>query len=261
MKITVVSPHRGDAAFALGLAIEAWLAEGHAVEVVSCFTRSEFAPYSDAGSLHANDRMSFVTAVRKREDEAWRKQYGAAKLTLTDLNLKDAPIRLHCGLEKVFGRPADVSEKVVSKIRRALEMSKAGALVLPLGLGGHVDHVSARDAAMPAETSTMPMAFYEELPYAARAEGEGAFESARSQLPLTLQTELQPVFASAPDEAGDSVEGAVRRKRRVAWCYDSQIDESVTLEIAEFSRRYGGRERLWGNAAWCSDATLASAAT
>lgn len=261
MKITVVSPHRGDAALALGLAIEAWLAEGHAVEVVSCFTRSEFAPYSDAGSLHANDRMSFVTAVRKREDEAWQKQYGVAKLTLTDLNLKDAPIRLHCGLEKVFGRPADVSEKVVSKIRRALEMSKAGALVLPLGLSGHVDHVSARDAAMPAETSTMPMAFYEELPYAARAEGEGAFESARSQLPLTLQTELQPVFASAPDEAGDSIEEAVRRKRRVAWCYDSQIDESVTLEIAEFSRRYGGRERLWGNAAWCSDATLASAAT
>ncbi len=256
MKITVVSPHRGDAAFALGLAIEAWLVEGHAVEVVSCFTRSEFAPYSDAGSLHANDRMSFVTAVRKREDEAWRKRYGAARLIVTDLNLKDAPIRLHCSLDKVFERPADVSEKVVSKIRRALEMSKAGAIVLPLGLGGHVDHVSARDAAMPAETSALPLAFYEELPFAARAEGEEAFERARSQLPLGLQTELQSVFASALHEAGDSIEGAVLRKRRVAWCYDSQIDESVTAEIAEFSRRYGGRERLWGNAAWRADATL-----
>lgn len=260
MKITVVSPHRGDAAFALGLAIEAWLADGHAVEVVSCFTRSEFAPYSDAGSLHANDRLSFVTAVRKREDEAWRKQYGAAKLTLTDLNLKDAPIRLHCGTDKVFGRPADVSQKVVLKIRRAVEMSKAGAVVLPLGFDGHVDRVSARDAAMAAVTPGMPLAFYEELPYAARAEGNGDLESALGQLRVTLQTELQPGFARGLDGAEDSIEGAVLRKRRFALCYDSQIDESVTTEIAEFSRRYCGRERLWCNAAWCADSTLKSKA-
>jgi LmbE family N-acetylglucosaminyl deacetylase len=253
VKITVISPHRGDAAFALALAVEAWLVQGHAVEVVSCFTRSEFAPYSDAGSLHANDRISFVTAVRKREDEAWRKQYGAAKLTLTDLNLKDAPIRLHCSPEKVFGRPADVSEKVVSKIRRALELSGAGALVLPLGLDGHVDHVSARDAAMPAETSALPLAFYEELPYAAHAGGEGSLEAALIQLPLTLQTELQPAFARSVESA---IEDAVLRKRRAAWCYDSQIDESVTTEIAEFCRRYEGRERLWTNAAWRADAAL-----
>ena len=154
MKITVVSPHRGDAAFALGLSIGAWLREGHAVEVVSCFTRSEFAPYSDVGSVHRNDRVSFVTAVRKREDEEWRKQLarerGAAKFTITDLNLKDAPLRLHVGANEVFGRAADASEKVASKIRRALEMSKAGAWVLPLGLGGHVDHVTARDVALSA---------------------------------------------------------------------------------------------------------------
>jgi LmbE family N-acetylglucosaminyl deacetylase len=256
VKITVVSPHRGDAAFALGLAVEAWLMQGHAVEVVSCFTRSEFAPYSDVGSVHANDRMSFVTALRKREDEAWRKQYGVAKLTLTDLNLKDAPIRLHCGAEEVFGRVADVSEKVVSKIRRALELSNAGAFVLPLGLGGHVDHVSARDAAMPAEMSALPLAFYEELPYAAHAGGEQAIESAVNQLSLTLQAELQPAFASGLHGAESAIDTVVLRMRRAAWCYDSQIDESVTTEIAEFCRRYGGRERLWANAAWRTDPAL-----
>ena len=256
MKITVVSPHRGDAALALGLAIEAWLAEGHAVEVVICFTRSEFAPYSDAGSLHANDRMSFVTAVRKREDETWRKQYGSSKLTLTDLNLKDAPIRLHCSPEKVFDRPADVSEKVVTKIRRAMEMSNAGAVVLPLGLGGHVDSVSARDAALPTDAN-FPLAFYEELPYAARTDGEGAFDAALSQLPANVQAELQPVFSEAARGTDSAIEAAVARMRRVAWCYDSQIDERVTAEIAEFRRRYEGRERLWANAAW-RDSTLQS---
>jgi LmbE family N-acetylglucosaminyl deacetylase len=266
VKITVVSPHRGDAAFALGLSIEAWLAQGHAVEVVSCFTRSEFAPYSDVGSVHANDRVSFVTAVRKREDEAWRKlhpgQQGAAKLTLTDLNLKDAPLRLHCRANEVFGRTADASEKVVSKIRRALEMSKAGALVLPLGLSGHVDHVTARDVALSAPAvAGFPVAFYEELPDAAVAGAEEAIEAAILQLTLTVQSKLEPVFASGARQTDAAIEEAVTRKRRVAWCYDSQIDESATMEIATFCRRYQGRERLWGNAAWLAEGTLMGSAS
>ena len=245
MKITVVSPHRGDAAFALGLSIRAWLEEGHAVEVVSCFTRSEFAPYSDVGSVHRNDRVSFVTAVRKREDEEWRKLHGAAKLTITDLNLKDAPLRLHVGANEVVGRAADASEKVVSKIRRALEMSKAGAWVLPLGLGGHVDHVTARDVALSAlATVGIPVAFYEELPEAADAAAE--VDVAVAQLMLAVQSKLEPVLGG---EAGE-VEDAVAKKRRVAWCYDSQIDEAATTEIAEFCRRFEGRERIWANAAW-----------
>ena len=258
MKITVVSAHRGDAAFALGLAVEAWLGWGHAVEVVSCFTRSEFAPYSDVGSVHANDRVSFVTAVRKREDEAWRKQVGSAKLTLTDLNLKDAPLRLHCRANEVFGRAADASEKVVAKIRRAMELSKPGALVLPLGLSGHVDYVTARDVALSAlSTVGFPVAFYEELPYAAGDGAEVAIEAAVEQLPLAVQSKLHPVFAM---EAKDTTDEAVVRRRRIAWCYDSQIDESATAEIAEFCRRYEGRERLWGNAAWVAEGTLSQPA-
>lgn len=257
MKITVVSPHGGDAAFALGLSVEAWLKKGHAVEVMSCFTRSEFAPYSDVGSVHANDRVSFVTAVRRREDEAWRKQFGVAKLTLTDLNLKDAPLRLHCRPEEVFGRTANASEKVVAKIRRALELSKAGAFVLPLGLSGHVDYVSARDIAMTALASAdLPLAFYEELPYAASDDAEDAIEAVLQHLSMTLQTELKPAFAAEAQTAEAAMDAAVARKRRMAWCYDSQIDEGVTSEIAEFCKRYQGRERLWGNVAWRSDGAL-----
>jgi LmbE family N-acetylglucosaminyl deacetylase len=90
VKIVVVSPHQDDAAFSLSLAIGAWLERGHAVEVVNCFTRSEHAPFSDVSSVHANDRMTYVTAVRAKEDESWRKQIGAGakRLSLKDLNVK-----------------------------------------------------------------------------------------------------------------------------------------------------------------------------
>ena len=253
MKITVVSPHRGDAAFALGLSIGAWLRGGHAIEVVSCFTRSDFAPYSDVGSVHRNDRVSFVTAVRKREDEEWRKQLArdrGSKFTITDLNLKDAPLRLHVGANEVFGRAADASEKVTSKIRRALEMSKAGAWVLPLGLGGHVDHVTARDVELSAlAMEGFPVAFYEELPEATAVRDE-AVDAATLSLTLAVQGKLEPVFAGG-DGLVD-VEDAVAKKRRVAWCYDSQIDEAATLEIAEACRKFEGRERIWASEAWRS---------
>lgn len=240
MRIAVLSPHRDDAAFSLGLAVGAWLEQGHAVEVVDCFTRSEFAPYSDVGMVHANDRMSYVSGVGRRENEEWRKRYGVAKLTLTDLNLKDAPLRLHCAADEVFGREADRSEKVAGKIRLALERGRAEALVLPLGLGGHVDHVTVREMGAAGRVEAMPVAFYEDLPFGGVSEEiEGAVGA--------LGLKLEAMFVGG---AGRDVEAAVARKRRLAVCYDSQIDEATATEIAEFSRRYEGRERLWGNAAW-----------
>ncbi len=71
-----------------------------------------------------------------------------------------------------------------------------------------------------------------------------------------MQSTLQPVFAGGARGTEAAIEEAVARKRRIAWCYDSQIDERATTEIAMFCRRYEGRERIWGNAAWLADGTL-----
>jgi LmbE family N-acetylglucosaminyl deacetylase len=249
MKIVVVSPHRGDAAFGLGLAVGTWLAEGHAVEVTNVFTRTEQAPFSDVDSLHGNDRMSFASAVRKREDEAWVKRYvgqlGRGKLTLVDLNLKDAPLRLHCGTDEVFQREPELTEKVVSKLTRALELSKADAVVLPLGVGRHVDHLTVRVAGLPKDRQVFPLAFYEEQPYTARATPE-ALDQAVQAATLAAAVPLEASFACV---LGDVV-AAVKLKQRQVLCYDSQLDDAAMAEIAEFSRRYEGRERLWVNAAW-----------
>ena len=40
------------------------------------------------------------------------------------------------------------------------------------------------------------------------------------------------------------------RKRKLALCYDSQIADAGIEQIAEFSRQYEGRERLWANKEW-----------
>jgi len=238
VKIAVISAHRGDAALSIGLAVDSWLQCGDAVEVISCFTRSGFAPFSDAGSLHPNDRMSFVSATRKREDEAWAKLAAKSvpgKLMLTDLNLKDAPLRLHCAADEVFGQVTETSDKAILKIRKAVDQSKPELLVVPMALDGHIDRVTARNAARYGQT--VPVFFYEDLPPALKLSEESIQESAK-----ILQT--VPQFVSGPAD----VDAAVERKRRIAWCYDSQIDEAETAAIAVRCRQYYGRERLWGAA-------------
>lgn len=243
MKIVVLSPHRDDAAFSVGLAVHSWLADGHKVEVLNCFSRSDYAPYSDAGSLHPNDRLSFVTALRSREDECWRKLCGN-NLALADLRLKDAPIRFHCSVHDVFGQPVRLEEKAVAKIRSAIA-ARTGPLVLPLGMGAHVDHLTAREAALSAVDDARPIAFYEDLPYAAQPDAAAPDEIVK-ELSLRLHSDLLPVFAGEEEAA----ETAAARKRKFALCYDSQIDDATVTQIAEFCRRYCGRDRLWANEAW-----------
>jgi LmbE family N-acetylglucosaminyl deacetylase len=244
MKIAVLSPHRDDAAFSLSLAIEFWLSLGHTVTVVNCFTRSEYAPYSDVESIHSNDRRSYVTALRLREDEAWCRHYGKG-LTHVDLNLKDAPLRLACTAEQVCSLPVNPSEKAFSKIRAALEPLTSHLFVLPLALGAHVDHLTARDAAISSNIMQGACAFYEDLPYAARPDVAETIADIAHTLgslsPMFPQPEQDPLLAE-------------QRKRRLALCYDSQIDDDVTHQIASFSRRYGGRERLWANSLWRTSA-------
>ncbi len=249
LKIVVVSPHRDDAAFSVGLALDAWLAGGHSVEVMNVFTRSAYAPYSDAESLHSNDRLSYVTALRAREDLAWTKLYRGA-LSLADLRLKDAPLRFRCSADEVLGRPVSPSDKAFAVLQKGLSRSAGHAFVLPLALGRHVDHVTASEAAVRA-AGQLPCAFYEDLPYAARPDTADEIEaevgSAVVDAAALLGEPLQPVFAA--QEAGDA-SASVARKRSFALCYDSQIDDNVVEQIAGFATRYGGRERMWANAAW-----------
>ena len=246
MKILVVSPHRDDAAFSLTLSIDAWLRAGHTVAVMNCFTRSNYAPFSDAPSVHANDTLSFVSALRQREDESWRKQRRSSGLQFRDLNLKDAPVRLRCPLEELFVREVDASDKAFGAIRKAVKAVAHDALVLPLALGGHLDHRTAQ-LALREEPDAAPLAFYEDLPYAAWPENLQGIEAYASELARRMGTSLQPAIVERVD-----VEVAVAAKLRAALCYDSQIESDTAELLAGFSRTYKGAERLWVTPGWSS---------
>jgi LmbE family N-acetylglucosaminyl deacetylase len=258
LKILILSPHRDDAAFSLSIAIIKWLTARHTVTILNVFTRSRYAPYSDAAFVHENDELSYVSAMRLREDEHFLRRVTETlpkglknHLHMIDLNLKDAPIRLRIPLEELSDTPVNPTDSSIEKIRKALtRQSEAGAMeavVLPAALGKHVDHLTVREAAMPFATA-IPAAFYEDLPYAtthpsAATDLEFLRESADQR-----NEPLSPVLYQ--------IESAVERKRKLILGYASQIDDEVGSLISNFATRYNGGERLWANQAWLNSKLL-----
>ncbi|CAN5475177.1 hypothetical protein BH10ACI4_BH10ACI4_26780 [soil metagenome] len=245
MNILILSPHRDDAAFSLAFSISSWLSAGHQVTVVNAFTLSLYAPYSDADSVHENDRRSYISAMRKREDQAFLKKM--PRLEMIDLKLKDAPIRLRCESSSVCAMQMPISDSAIAKIRKALD-ELAGddgesCLVLPLALGRHVDHRVAREAAIPLSVK-FPCAFYEDLPYAMREGARTDLTELLESSKTLLQQRLRPVLCSSRETRPSGW------KADIALLYSSQIDRPLAEAMASFSERYGGSERLWANDAW-----------
>ena len=243
-----MSPHRDDAAFSLGLSVCNWLASGHQVTVLNCSTVSD-APYSDVESIDANDCVSFVSAVRRREGIAWGKLAGG-RIRFHSLDLQGASIRLACSSAEAQtedirpgnGPPARVAGALAELIRNT--PANCQAIALPLAAGGHIHHRATRDAGFAAfRNEACPFALYKDLPGAARSGMAGTLP----KMAENTRFELQPCIVLP--EASD-VSERIARKANVAERYDSQIDSDEVRPIGEFCAFYGGRERLWANSAW-----------
>jgi LmbE family N-acetylglucosaminyl deacetylase len=252
LKILILSPHRDDAAFSLSIAITNWLIARHTVTILNVFTRSRYAPYSDAGFVHENDELSYVSAMRLREDEHFLRRITQnlpkglkSNLHMVDLNLKDAPIRLRVSLEELSDTPVNPVDPAIDKIRKTLtKQSEAGAmeaLVLPCALGNHVDHLTVREAAI-SFAAGIPRAFYEDLPYAATHPSAATDLETIRNLAAKQNEPLNPVLYQ--------IESAVEYKRRLILGYASQIDDEAGTLISSFATRYNGGERLWANQSW-----------
>ena len=178
--------------------------------------------------------------MRKEEDLEWATHFKGS-LSFQDLCLKDAPLRLLCSEDAVCGLAADVKDPSLQTIEQAL--LGADAYMIPLALGKHVDHVTAREAFLRLHLHAgTPVAFYEDLPYASRP---GADEE-RKPIVASLPMHLMPAFVQSPTVISDSI----AFKRQLSLGYSTQIDSIVANDIASFCSRYQGRERLWVNAGW-----------
>ncbi len=180
-----LSPHFDDAALSCGGQIATLTAAGQSVLVVT-ITGGE-PPVDDspsdtvqqlherwATSLLAEGRpgeaAELMVAQRRAEDRAALAVLGAEWLHLSFLDCiyrcgpdGDA---LYPGPVDMFGPPNPDDDATLAALAEALaDLPPAGRVYLPLGVGGHVDHLATRRA---AERVFAAPVYYEEYPYTAR---------------------------------------------------------------------------------------------
>ena len=231
--VYVLSPHSDDACLSVGLAITAWRRAGLAIRIVTFFTRSGYARGRAAGT--DPEEVGRISALRAAEDLTFTRAVGVPPPL--DLGWEDAPLRRKIRVRDVFARralgPEDETEaEALSQELRSLP--EPLALVAPLAIGHHLDHRVVLEAAV--RVPEVPIAFYEDLPYAAgRSEADRAAAAAAAG--RRAGRSLEAIVVRRP--------GGSREKRRLALCYRSQIGWWDLRRLVWTARRHGNGERLW----------------
>lgn len=230
--VTILSPHRDDAAFSLSIALCRWSEAGETLRVINVFTTSEYAPQAILPS-----RLS-VSSIRSREDRGALAAIDR-RIRIESLDWLDAPLRLQIDLSAI-SRPETMklqSREELDRLARHFRKCFAQGLVLaPLGLGNHVDHRVVNEAAM-ASSRNAQLAFYEDLPYASWTPEE-CLRAKVMDLERRLAARLAPVVIR-------SAACGVKRKLSIVNRYKSQITPEEGAVIAKYAVRYRGGERIW----------------
>lgn len=173
MTLLFLSPHFDDVAYSCGGWVYQLAHSGQAVQVLTvCAGEPTGALTPFAESLHARWGTTAATAIRTRraEDQAAMQVLGApaACLDIPDCIYRMAGGQaLYASEAALFGavHPADTATRV--RLTEAIQRLAPAQVVAPLGIGGHVDHQLARQA---AEAWGGPVWYYEDCPYAMRAQ-------------------------------------------------------------------------------------------
>ena len=235
----VVSPHLDDAVLSCGGQIAERCAAGERVLVVTVAAGDEpRPPHTElAVMLHRAWKLPppGVVAARRGEDRAACARLGAAA---RHLGVPEAIYVRGPGDEPLYAEiddlfvPARADDTRGEEIQASLATLPASdTLLVPLAVGGHVDHRLTRSA---AEALGRPLVYYEDYPY---AEDDEAVRAALGNGPW--HSEVVEISSRA----------AVA-KRLAAAAYVSQVEPlfkgrwRMKRNLARFAQRRGG-ERIW----------------
>lgn len=238
METIYLSPHLDDAALSCGGLIWQQVQAGQQVQV---WTICAGEPPSGALSVFAQVlhkrwglKPECAVAERRREDLRAMQILGAK---IQHLSFPDAVYRRHPktnevlyeSWETVIGGMAPGDEHLLQRV--VVELSKLlpqnAALIAPLTLGNHVDHVLTRVA---AEQLPRPVSFYLDFPYVEKAAGE-----IPSLVPQGFQRTLHPVSELGLTAWQDGV-AAYRSQLSTFWSSEMEMRQA----IARHNQQYGG---------------------
>jgi LmbE family N-acetylglucosaminyl deacetylase len=237
-RVVVVSPHSDDAAYSLSGLIHLCHNLDKQITVLTVFSCSTYAP-----RLFFRGRER-VTRVRRREDDRFAATV-APGCRMVWLEECDARLRPdYRGTNAHTSRPMTagdlvLTEKLALTFRQKVDPSST--IYLPLGVGGHVDHVIVREAGLALlAAGCRSMFLYEDLPYAAKFSVAGLEDQVR-RMTFAGADRLVPCRVTFP--------GLLACKQQALACYPSQVTRKVLSAILTHARQVGGpneaAERVW----------------
>lgn len=237
--LTVVSPHPDDAQLALGALLST--VGGRVLDVFTeeTWTRRPYyqvRPELTAELLLAEERVT--CDVLQTELTLLGHVDGAARPAWKDGFFVEAGDSV--GVAEAIEAEPELFERLIADLGEAL--SGTGPVLTPLAVGGHVDHVYAREAVLAlTRTGVMDPArvvFFEDMPYSLFADAIKAADSVAARAGLGT---LAPAMVEATPAAAD-------RKREALWTYRLQVAEGISGRVI----RYGSTlshaafaERIW----------------
>ncbi|MBI5163887.1 MAG: PIG-L family deacetylase [Magnetospirillum sp.] len=234
-RLVVAAPHPDDAAFACGGLLATAAARGLEIVIVTFCTRTFYVYGNRDGDVDA------ATAMRRREEEAYAALLGAG-CRLVYLDYLDAIVRRGT-LDAVFDVSRDdaadaaMKGEIAAHLRMALTAGEPAALLLPLGLGRHVDHRVVRDGGLAgAADAAAAVILYEDLPYAI----DYTEAEIRAHV-AAIAPAARPVDVTTADFEAVKARGMA--------CYRSQDEDgsvaALTLKCGRRIAPDGGAERYW----------------
>ena len=231
----ILSPHLDDAALSMGSAM---LRAGARTPflVIDVFSTVSWWRFDLTDGI-----LPRVQTTRDAEEEQ------VMRLTSSKLRrwgLAEAPLRGYPLAEIFTTERKEEAARTHQTVRRRvneLALEKPGdRWFLPLGIGNHIDHRIARDAALDglrdANVPARQVAFYEDLPYAAQEPGVQDYSGflagvmPEAKLRISGRTGVQPI------------------KQRLLRLYYSQLTRPQIDSVLEYAERIDFRspcERIW----------------
>lgn len=240
-QIFVLSPHLDDAAFSCGGTIATATRRGRRVTVVTTFAGdAPPAPSRLAQRLHRSWGLRRDVVARRRDEDRTALRFLGAEIVHWDLPEAIYRVDPRTGepryreLSDLFKPPypedAEVLQQLVGRISG---LSSEAALLVPLAVGGHVDHQLVRQAAEHARDGTR--IYFEDYPYSAKPRNVERAIGARGDW-RTLITNLDEAARRAKYAAAVSYRSQIRSQFRTRF--------HLRWRLGRQYRRLGG-ERFW----------------
>lgn len=246
-----IAPHPDDIALSIGATLSFHSATGERVHTLTLFAADPPAAPPDTPivrELHARWGVgSNPFAARREEDRAALQKIGADRIDFAPLH--DAIYRtdaegqaLYPTGESIFGAVHPDDPAIAALDALPIDTHELTHLYVPLGVGGHVDHIIAREWGIryALQNRKVMLLFYEDYPYAEQPYALDNLLGGFRYILESLSFRVRPLD--------------IDRKIEAIRCYESQLntfwesDAAMESAVRAFMEKRGNgdpRELTW----------------